>query len=78
MTELPGYSEIDPAHGEDEFIITDLTTTASTVTPSAADKPVSRLTFSFSAPRHLNYYTAAGVPADHPDHPDLVVHLLPA
>ena len=56
MTELPGYSEIDPAHGEDEFIISDLTTAASTVTPSAADNPVSRLTFSFSAPRHLNYY----------------------
>ena len=51
MTELPGYSEIDPAHGEDEFIISDLTAAASTVTPSAADTPVSRLTFSFSAPR---------------------------
>ena len=24
--------------------------------PSAADNPVSRLTFSFSAPRHMNYY----------------------
>ncbi len=56
MTVLPGYSEIDPAHGEDEFIISDITTDASTVTPSAADKPVSRMTFSFSAPRHLNYY----------------------
>ena len=56
MTVLPGYSEIDPAHGEDEFIISDLATAASTVTPSAADTPVSRLTFSFSAPRHLNYY----------------------
>jgi hypothetical protein len=56
MTELPGYSGIDPAHGEDEFIISDLTAAASTVTPSAADDPVSRLTFSFSAPRHLNYY----------------------
>jgi hypothetical protein len=56
MTELPGYSEIDPAHGEDEFIISDFTAVADTVTPSAADKPVSRLTFSFSAPRHLNYY----------------------
>ena len=56
MTVLPGYSEIDPAHGEDEFIISDLTTAASAVTPSAADKPVSRMTFSFSAPRHLNYY----------------------
>ena len=56
MAELPGYSEIDPAHGEDEFIISEFTAAASTVTPSAADKPVSRLTFSFSAPRHLNYY----------------------
>jgi hypothetical protein len=56
MVELPGYSEIDPAHGEDEFIISDFTTAANTVTPSAADSPVSRLTFSFSAPRHLNYY----------------------
>jgi len=26
------------------------------VTPSAADDPVSRMTFSFSAPRHMNYY----------------------
>jgi hypothetical protein len=57
MTELPGYSEIDPAHGEDEFIITDFTTTASTEAPSAADNPVSRMTFNFDAPRHLNYYT---------------------
>ena len=56
MTALPGYSEIDPAHGEDEFIITDFTTEPSTVTPSAANEPVSRLTFSFNAPRHLNYY----------------------
>jgi hypothetical protein len=56
MVELPGYSEVDPAHGEDEFIISDLTTAASTVAPSAADNPVSRLTFSFSAPRRLNYY----------------------
>ena len=57
MTELPGYSAIDPAHGEDEFIISDFTTAASTVTASAADNPVSRMTFSFSAPRHLNYYS---------------------
>ena len=56
MAELPGYSEIDPAHGEDEFIITEFTATASTEAPSAADNPVSRMTFSFSAPRHLNYY----------------------
>jgi hypothetical protein len=57
MTELAGYSEIDPAHGEDEFIISEFTATASAEAPSAADDPVSRMTFSFSAPRHLNYYT---------------------
>ena len=56
LADLPGYSEIDPAHGEDEFIITEFTATASTAAPSAADNPVSRMTFSFSAPRHLNYY----------------------
>ena len=78
MVELPGYSEIDPAHGEDEFIISDFTTAASTVTPSAANDPVSRMTFSFNAPRHLNYYSAPGLSSDHPDHPDLLVHLLPA
>jgi hypothetical protein len=57
MVELPGYSEIDPAHGEDEFIISEFTATASAEAPSAADDPVSRMTFSFSAPRHLNYYS---------------------
>ena len=56
MTELAGYSEIDPAHGEDEFIITEFTATASAEAPSAADNPVSRMTFNFDAPRHLNYY----------------------
>lgn len=55
MTVLPGYSVVDPEHGEDEFIISNFTTTVSTVTPSGADTPVSRLTFSFTAPRHLNY-----------------------
>lgn len=54
--ELPGYSEIDPQHGEDEFIITDFTIITSTVAASAADRPVSRLTFAFRAPRHLEYY----------------------
>ena len=56
MVELPGYSEIDPAHGEDEFIISEFTAAADTAMPSAADAPVSRMTFSFSAPRHMNYY----------------------
>jgi len=57
MTALAGYSEIDPAHGEDEFIISEFTTTPSAEAPSAADNPVSRMTFNFDAPRHLNYYT---------------------
>ena len=57
MVVLPGYSEIDPAHGEDEFIISEFTATASTEAPSAADNPISRMTFSFNAPRHLNYYS---------------------
>lgn len=56
FVDLPGYSAIDPEHGEDEFIIDALTTVVSTVAPSAADSPVARMTFSFSAPRHLNYY----------------------
>lgn len=56
LAELTGYSLIDPAHGEDEFIIEDFTLGFSTVDPVAADAPVSRLTFNFSAPRHLNYY----------------------
>ena len=78
MEPLPGYSEIDPAHGEDEFIISDLTADASTVTPSAADTPVSRMTFAFDRAAPSQLLPAPGVPADHPDHPDLVVHLLPA
>ena len=78
MTELPGYSAIDPAHGEDEFIISDFTTAASTVMPSAANNPVSRLTFSFERATPSELLLSAGFPADHPDHPDLVVHLLPA
>jgi hypothetical protein len=56
MTELPGYTTIDPAHGEDEFIISDFTAAPSTVMPSADESPLSRMTFSFSAPRHLTYY----------------------
>jgi hypothetical protein len=57
FSDLPGYSEIDPAHGEDEFIITEFTATPSVEAPSAADAPVARMTFNFDAPRHLNYYT---------------------
>jgi hypothetical protein len=57
LTPLPGYSAINPDHGEDEFIIGELTSTPDTVASNAAaDQPVSRMTFSFEAPRHQDYY----------------------
>jgi hypothetical protein len=56
MVDLAGYSEIDPAHGEDEFIISGFTAAPSATQPSGVESPTSRMTFSFSAPRHLNYY----------------------
>lgn len=56
LTELPGFSMIDPEHGEDEFIISEFVVTPGTALPSAADEPVSRMTFAYSAPRHMNYY----------------------
>ena len=77
MTALPGYSEIDPAHGEDEFILSDFTATASTVMPSAADTPVSRLDFQLQRAAPSELLLSPGVPADLLDHPDLMVHLLP-
>jgi hypothetical protein len=57
LVELPGYSEISPDHGEDEFIIGEFSSTPETVISSAAaDRPISRMIFSFEAPRHLDYY----------------------
>ncbi|MFL7839520.1 MAG: hypothetical protein ACK2T4_04950 [Candidatus Promineifilaceae bacterium] len=57
LVELPGYSEISPDHGEDEFIVGEFKSAPYTVIDSAgADRPVSRMTFFFDAPRHLNYY----------------------
>ncbi len=53
---LPGYSAISSDHGEDEFIITDFTTTISTETGGSTGSPISRFTFAFTAPRHLDYY----------------------
>jgi hypothetical protein len=50
-----GFNEIDPAHGEDEFILTDFDTQI-TSEISSTKLPVSRFTFHFSAPRHLDYY----------------------
>ncbi len=57
LVPLPDYSAISPDHGEDEFIVGDLEIAPSTVNDSAgAQRPTSRMTFSFEAPRHLNYY----------------------
>ncbi len=56
LTELPGYSEIDSQHGEDEFVVGSFSAVASEVQPSAAESPVARMVWSFRAPRHMNYY----------------------
>jgi hypothetical protein len=55
MVPMEDFSEIDPEHGEDEFILTDFDTSVSSVTASRA-YPTSRFTFHFSAPRYLMYY----------------------
>jgi hypothetical protein len=52
---MEAFSEIDPLHGEDEFILTDFDTQISTEISSLL-MPTSRFTFHFSAPRHLDYY----------------------
>ena len=53
--DLPGYSGISAEHGEDEFILTEFDTTVTNEATSNG-RPASRFTFSFEAPRHLNYY----------------------
>jgi hypothetical protein len=55
MTPMEGFSEIDPNHGEDEFILTDFDTSVSSVIASR-DYPTSRFTFHFNAPRYRIYY----------------------
>ena len=55
LTDLPGYSEISPEHGEDEFVITDRQTKITSEQASTRSM-VSRFTFSFTAPRNLDYY----------------------
>ena len=52
---MEGFSEIDPNHGEDEFILTGFDTQIGPVV-SSTQAPISRFTFHFSAPRHLDYY----------------------
>lgn len=54
-TGLPGYTGIDPNHGEDEFILGPITT-AITTTTSGTGGTASRFTMSFEAPRHMEYY----------------------
>jgi len=52
---MEGFSEIDPNNGEDEFILTDFDTQISTEV-SSTQEPISRFTFHWQAPRHLDYY----------------------
>jgi Neurotransmitter-gated ion-channel ligand binding domain len=55
FAQMEDFNEIDPNNGEDEFILTDFDTQISTEV-SSTKLPVSRFTFHFSAPRHLDYY----------------------
>lgn len=55
LADLPGYSEISPENGEDEFILDDFHT-AITTAEGITGLPASRFTFWFEAPRHLTYY----------------------
>jgi hypothetical protein len=55
MVPMEDFSEIDPEHGEDEFILTDFDTSVSSVIASRS-YPTSRFTFHFSAPRYRLYY----------------------
>ena len=55
MVPMQDFSEIDPEHGEDEFVLTDFDTSVSSVVSSRA-YPTSRFTFHFSAPRYKLYY----------------------
>jgi hypothetical protein len=58
LTPLPDYSGINPEHGEDEFIVGPMTIEPGVMADSAAaDRQVATMTFSFEAPRHLEYYT---------------------
>jgi Neurotransmitter-gated ion-channel ligand binding domain len=52
---MPGFTEIDPGHGEDEFIITGFEEQISSQ-PVSTETVNSRYIFSFSAPRYLDYY----------------------
>jgi hypothetical protein len=52
---LEGFSAIDPGHGEDEFILSEVDTGVSSAV-SSREVPTSRFTLHFSGPRHQEYY----------------------
>lgn len=57
LVPLPNYSAISPDHGEDEFIVGQFTLEPSTLPYGAgAERQVARMSFTFSGPRHLEYY----------------------
>ena len=56
LAALPDYNEVSSDHGEDEFIIGDVSTSVSHLEIGNTGLPTSRFTFQFDAPRHLNYY----------------------
>lgn len=56
VADLPGHSGISGEHGEDEFVIEAFTTAGEIVPGRVTDTPVSRYSFTFTAPRHLDYY----------------------
>jgi hypothetical protein len=55
FSDLEGFSEISTEHGEDEFAITGYETEV-TSQQASTRSTTSRFTFSFEAPRHVNYY----------------------
>ena len=55
FSDLEGFSEISTEHGEDEYLITDFDTQVTSAVASTRSA-TSRFIFSFTAPRHVNYY----------------------
>ena len=55
LRDLKGFSDISEDHGEDEFILTSFHTHVTSNIDSSGES-FSNFTFSFEAPRHLNYY----------------------
>lgn len=55
FTELPGFTEVGGALGEEEWVLTHHTSAIDSVSDSTG-LPVSRYNFGFVAERHLNYY----------------------